>query len=601
MTNRRGSDIPKLVQARRHTRTGVAVATTFVLAGALSAAVPSGASASSARSDAAASVPSGVATSSAKPNGAVRGINRQIHMVGVSHPATLRPAPKGAGRNVHKPLPLLLQHGRPAQTAVAPVAPSAAKPSGAANRAYQVRHNFDGVDAIQNRDTAGFNLEPPDEGLGAGNGYVANFVNVTGRIYHNNGTPAGSPFYLNTFFREPDSSNTSDPRVFYDASTSRWFATILVYNFDNNTGNISESHLDLAVSRHADPTRRWNIYKIDASNPNHAGCPCLADYPILGIDNFNVYISTNEFTGNFQGFNGSQLYAISKSQLVAQQSSVNTVLFQNLAINGAPAYHVQPANTYGSARAEWMMSSLDPNSTSDHRLGVWAVTNRRAVTTGIGSPRLSSTVIRSEGYSFPPIAQTPPGYCSSCGAPTSGLVNTDFDAMQEVQFINGKLVGALNTGVTIAGDTSDRSGIAWFVVRPSLTRGTVGAGTHVARQGYLATQGLYLLYPHINMTPNGAMAVTFSFGGRQTYLTAAYSVAAPGGGFKDIRRAAAGTGPDNGFTGTDQYGPVGRWGDYSNGQIVPGTNRVWLATQYIPNSGTGYSNWGNRIFQLQLS
>ena len=50
----------------------------------------------------------------------------------------------------------------------------------------EVLANFDGVDAIQNAATA-FDLEPPDEGLGAGNGYVVNFVNVTGAIYNTHG------------------------------------------------------------------------------------------------------------------------------------------------------------------------------------------------------------------------------------------------------------------------------------------------------------------------------------------------------------------------------------------------------------------------------
>ena len=83
-------------------------------------------------------------------------------------------------------------------------------------------------------------------------------------------------------------------------------------------------------------------------------------------------------------------------------------------------------------------------------------------------------------------------------------------------------------------------------------------------------------------------------------LSAGYATARPGRDFGPIQLAAAGTGPDNGFTGTAQYGGAGRWGDYSNGEIIPGTNRVWLATQYIPNSGDGNANWGNAIFQLRL-
>ncbi len=588
MTSRR-----HVLRRRQLARTGIAVVATCAVAGALSAAPPSVALARSGTSASA-------LVGSARHDGSGVVSHGTITLKGVTHPAALPMATATGGHKV-RAVPLLLPSTGSPHRVVAPVVPRVSRAAGMASsaRVSRVVQNFAGVDAIQNRAAAGFNLEPPDEGLGAGNGFVANFVNVTGAIYRPGGRMVAGPFYLNTFFREPAATNTSDPRVFYDAGSRRWFATILEYKFNSDFTAITESHIDLAVSRRADPTRGWKVYKIPASNTTHAGCPCLADYPIMGIDKYNVYISTNEFTSDESTFNGAQLYAVSKSQLVAGRTSVNIANFENLSVAGAPAFHVQPANTYGASSAEWMMSSLDPNSTYDHRLAVWALTHRRAVTRG-GTPRLSVRVIQSESYSFPPNAQTPAGYCSSCAAPTSGVIANDWDAMQEVQYINGRLVGALDTGVTIPGDTAERSGVAWFVVRPSLTHSMVDRHTQVGRQGYLAGQGLYLLYPHVNMTPNGSMAMTFGVGGPQTYPSAGYSVAARGSGFHTIRRAAAGTGPDNGFTGTDLYGPVARWGDYSNGQIVPGTNKVWLATQYIPNTGTGYSNWGNRIFELKM-
>ncbi|MGI8702480.1 MAG: hypothetical protein ACR2JU_15000 [Nocardioidaceae bacterium] len=583
----------KSARVRRLSRSGVAVASALVLAGAVSAqAAPSPREA--------AAPASGVSQAADGSSAVTRGT---IHRVGTTNPGQLKA--DGVSGHVRQPLPVLRPNTGVAKLGAAPAVRGAQQIAGVqpADDPGSLLQNFDGIDAIENQAAAGFNLEPPDEGLGAGNGYVANFVNVTGGIYRTDGRMVAGPFYLNRFFGEPDDANTSDPRVFYDTDSKTWFAIILEYGFSDQ-GTISESHIDLAVSRTADPTRRWNLYRIDASNPNHAGCPCLADYPILGINKKNVYISTNEFTGDFSGFNGTQLYAVSKSQLVAGRSSVNRVTFENLSVAGTLAYHVQPANEYGAAKAEWMMSSLDPNNAGDHRLAVWAVTNESSVSSGRGLPTLSVEVIHSESYSQPPVAKTPKGNCSSCnggdGAPTTGKVATDFDAMQETQYINGQLVGALNTGVNVPGDTKERSGVAWFVVHPSLDGATVSSKTHVARQGYVSVQGEYLLYPHINMTPNGAMALTFGLGGPRTFLSAAYSVARNGRSFKIVKLAGAGTAPDNGFTGAEQYGGVARWGDYSNGQIIPGTNKVWLATQYIPNTGTGYTNWGNRIFELRL-
>lgn len=464
--------------------------------------------------------------------------------------------------------------------------------------------DFDGVDAIQNKATAGFDLEPPDEGLGAGNGYVANFVNVTGAIYNMHGGLVQGPFYLNTFFGEPPEANTSDPRVYYDADSGRWYATMLAFGLNSDFTRITESHIDVAASDSGDPTGAWHVYRIDASSPTHRGCPCLGDYPILGVDGINIYISTQEFTSDEQSYNGAQLYILPISELAAGAASVHVATFENLEAGGAPGYRVQFANQQRPSPAEFAMSTLDPTGAGDNRIAVWAVTHRGAVARG-GMPSLSTRVIASEGYFPPEPTQTPPGFCDLCGdadqgEPTTGLVDSGEDTMYETQYVDGQLVGAFATGVNVAGDNGPRAGIGWAVVSPQVKHAMVGPATKVARQGYLASRGLGLLYPHINMTENGSMALAFGLGGPQTFLSAATSVAPPGRGFGPIRVVEAGVTSDNGFTGTDAYGGIGRWGDYSNGQIIPGTNRVWLATQYIPNEGDGNANWGNRIWSLRL-
>ncbi|MFZ2012635.1 MAG: hypothetical protein WAV00_02335 [Nocardioides sp.] len=463
--------------------------------------------------------------------------------------------------------------------------------------------NFDGVDAIQNAATA-FDLEPPDEGLGAGNGYVVNFVNVTGAIYNTHGGMVQGPFYLNPFFGEDPAANTSDPRVYFDANTGHWFATMIEYTFNSDFTAVTESHVDVAASRSSNPTGAWNVYHVDASSPTHGGCPCLGDYPILGMDGRNVYISTQEFTSNLQNYNGAQLYILPESELTAGKPSVHEAAFDNLQAGGTLAFRVQWALEPKTAPAEFALSTLDPTGAGDNRVAVWAVTHRGAVARG-GMPELSSRIVSSEGYFPQPPTQTPPGFCSgnACaegGEPTTGLVDSGPDAMFETQYINGVIVGAMGTGVNVSGDNGPDAGIGWLVVEAAVKNGMVSGSTHVARQGYLASRGLGLLYPHINMTKNGSMAMAFGLGGPNTFLSAATSVATPGHGFRQIRVIQSGVTSDNGFTGTEAQGGVGRWGDYSNGQIVQGTNRVWLATQYIPNEGDGNANWGNRIWAMRL-
>ncbi len=464
-------------------------------------------------------------------------------------------------------------------------------------------NNFDGVDAVQNSvATGGYDLEPPDESIAVGPNYVLNFVNLTGAIYNKQGGVVSGPFPLGLiggggFFNTDLNNIVSDPRAFYDASSHTWFALVWEDDFDSS-GNLGPAFVDLAVNSGNPVTSAWTLYQIDVADATGAGCPCLPDFTILGVDAYNVYLLPNEFQNYGPGFNGSQIYVLAKQQLISGVASPNVIHFGNLNAGGVTPYHLQPANEYTAAPAEYFMNSLDPNNTYDNRLAVWAMTNRDHVAAGV-IPTLSATVISSEAYAMPPNAQTPPGFNIGFNVATSGVVNTDFDALQEVQFVNGKLYGALNTAVNIPGDASSRAGVAWFVVTPSISHGVISAKTKVTKQGYIAAQGLYLMYPHIEAAKNGTMAIVFSFGGPDTYLSAAYVAANAGQSFGAIQTAAAGVTADNGFTMTPGFGGVGRWGDYSAGQLDPSGSRIWFATQYIGGNGDLYANWSNRLFAVK--
>ncbi|MEA2429163.1 MAG: hypothetical protein QOF37_2791, partial [Thermoleophilaceae bacterium] len=262
--------------------------------------------------------------------------------------------------------------------------------------------NFNGVGSRDSADTNfGAEFEPPDQGLCVGNGYVVEMTNSAYTVYRPNGSKVTGPFNVNGPFDEGLIEFTSDPRCHYDPATHTWYAVILFLNaaFDQST-------IDVSVNNTGDPTKIWKTYKIDTTAKNghgHSGCPCFGDQPTLGIDNFNLYVTTNEFSILGPEFNGAQVYAFAKPDLVAEDP-VHFVHFDNLSIGGAPANSIQPALTNGNPGAEFFLSSLDPNGTFDQRVGVWAMGNRSAVARG-GVPTLSSTVISSEAYGIPPSAE----------------------------------------------------------------------------------------------------------------------------------------------------------------------------------------------------
>ena len=455
--------------------------------------------------------------------------------------------------------------------------------------------NFNGTSS---RDSAVTNFnqefEPPDQGLCAGNGFVMDMVNSAYTVYKPNGSVVTGPFNINGPFGEGLTQFTSDPRCYYDPSTNTWFATILFISGGDFGALGDTSHLDIAVNspngptvngRPGDPTNPWVVYQIDTTDPSGNGCPCFGDQPRIGIDSQNLYVSSDEFSINGPQFDGAQIYAISKKDLVALKPTVHFVRFPHLSIGGTVPVAPQPALTAGNSSAEYFMGSLDPNGTFDQRLGVWAMTNTGAVSSG-GKPTLSSQVVTSEAYGLPPNAEQ---------KGTTSLLTSDDDRMQQTQFINGSLWGELDTAITIPGDSAQRAGAAWFRVRPHLTAGKLDSTTKVLQQGYVAVKGRYLIYPALQLAPDGGAAMVGTLSGANLFPSAAFTTLTPGGSaFGPLQIAA---------TGSTNYDPTAtRWGDYSWAVADPSGKSIWLATEYVPPKSSqtpdGLKNWGTRVMNV---
>ncbi len=457
----------------------------------------------------------------------------------------------------------------------------------------RVLRNFDGVSSLDSAVTNfGLEFEPPDQGLCVGNGFVVEPVNSAYTIYRRNGSVVAGPFNVNALFKEGLTEFTSDPRCFFDKPTHTWFAIILFLSAD-----FTEARTDIAVNSSGDPTTPWTVYHLDATDdgthgtPVHVGCPCFGDQPLLGIDGENIYISTNEFSLLGSQFNGAQIYAVSKRDLIKGAAKVHFVQFENLTIAGTIASSVQPAITRSgeerdeedNGEAEYFLQSIDPTG-SDHRIGVWALTHQREVSEG-EIPTLTSVVVDSEAFAVPP---------NAVQLGSTSLLNTGDDRMQQTQFIGGALWGELNTALTLPGDATQLSANAWFKVRPHLKDGEL-TGAAIVKQGYVASAGNFLLYPAIQASPNGSAAMVFTLSGPTHFPSAAYALLSEeGDSFGPIRIAAPGSGP---------YSPVStRWGDYSFATLDPNGEGIWLATEYVPavsrQTVDGLQNWGTRVFEI---
>jgi len=539
--------------------------------------------------------------------------------------------------------------------------------SGKAKSNPEMVRSFAGLNFFQQRFANGgnqFSVEPPDQALCVGNGFVLSSVNDVLRVWDTAGNAKTGAIDLNTFYgyapaiirTGPNAGqrgpSITDPVCLFDADTQRWFHVVLTLDHVGTTAALSgTNHLDIAVSATADPTGAWVVYKLPVQNNGTQGTPnhqcslgfCLGDYPHIGADASGLYLTTNEFSVFGGGFYGAQIYALGKHALASLAASVPVVL-----INTGdpdipfPGFTVWPAQSPGTSYAtenggtEYLMSSLAvfEDSGESNQILVWGLGNTQSLDTATPALSLDIKAVTTIGYGVPPSSNQKAGdtplrscladtatNCFSAIAGATGRANnaiyrldSNDSRMQQVTYANGRLWGALDTGVNVTGDVGangvqvTRAGIAYFVLNP-------GAGK-VVQQGLVALKGNNVTYPAIGVLNNGRGVMAFTLVGNDYFPTAAYVALDAKAGAGDIHVAAAGAGPADGFSG---YRPLTapprpRWGDY--GAAASDGNTIWFASEYIGQTCTyaaylldatcggtrgALGNWGTRITQVTLN
>jgi hypothetical protein len=524
-----------------------------------------------------------------------------------------------------------------------------------------------GLDHFDTRTANGgnqFSNEPPDQGLCAGNGFVLESVNTVLRVFDTAGNPVTGVVDLNTFYGYPAAINRQvsplqfgpdvfDPTCYFDHDVQRWFhvASTLERARPTSQALSGASHIDLAVSLTADPRDGFVIYRIPAEDdgtngtPDHhcalnaAGDPgpCFPDYPHIGANGDAIFITTNEFDFFGPGFHGAEIYAISKRALAQAASSIDIVLLDTAdpsfgiafdGIVGFPGFTVWPAQSPngnddgGRDGTEFLLSSqaVFNDSGVDDRLRLWSVSGTRTIDSASPDLTLAAQTVNVLTYGVPPPSTQKAGSvplrdclasaaCSGrvvAGGPFPNLVEGPLDTndsrMQQVYLANGKLFAALDTAVTVNG--VDGAGIAWFVVNPHSAK--------VQNQGVLALEGVDLNYPAVAVTQSGRGVIAFTAVGPDLFPSAGFAGLDAAHGAGDVQIAAAGLGPQDGFT---EYPPVGgnrpRWGDY--GAAAADGSSIWMASEYIGQTCTFatyfvdstcggtrtlLANWGTRVSKV---
>ena len=529
-----------------------------------------------------------------------------------------------------------------------------------------LKNSFEGLNFFQQRYARGgnqFSLEPPDQGLCVGNGYVVEVTNDVLNIYNASGQSLLTPNYvggaidLNSFFGFPAAvdrtvtpsvygPSPTDPSCVYDAASGRFFLVSLILDVVPSGPNAGEdtgtNWIYLAVSNTSDPTGAWTAYSVDVTNDgthnpdSNNQCPCLGDYPHLGMDANGVYVSTNSYPWSGYGFNGAQGYAFPKAALVALAPSVNIVHFDTWdsveapsdAGGDQPGFTVWPAQAPGGAYntanggTEYFVSSNAADEAThpvggsggtytSNKLVLWTLKNTSALNTNNPlNMKFSNKLVDVGTYTKPPMAMqtgtgTPPTKASPLGAcindsntklntaifgpgakgcwqiifnskPITAELVPHLDSndtrIQQVTYANGSLWTALDTGMAPSGSVVPRAGIEWFMLNPSTAKAT--------NQGYVGAVGMDFIYPAIGVTAAGKGIISFTATGDKVYPSAAYATVDGVNGVTGWAYAKPGAAPNDGFTGYYNFGYFRpRWGDY--GATAVDGNNIWMASEYI--------------------
>lgn len=400
---------------------------------------------------------------------------------------------------------------------------------------------------------------PSDTVIAVGNDYVVQMVNTTGQIYDKAGTIVKT-FDLGTFFACTGGAGTgTDPRVIYDAPSSRFFAA---YECLPAGGD----ETDVAVSDTSDPRGSWSVYDVKDNSTK-----VLQDQEKLGVTNDKVSLSWNDYDATNpdktkQPFTGVETAIINKAELLLGGTITITIFGPD-----KTRFQVVPAHSLSSVNDHFMLWHAE-NDTKVKALIVTGVP-------GVSAVNMSGdTDVNIGTADAPPAAATPAGGDAS--------INTNDGRMLSVTWQNNQMWGAFNVKCTPPGDSTTRACIRYVqVATPGF-----GLGTNFN----LGMNGGDIYFGSVGLDAGDDLFSSFT-ASSSTLFPTAVAIGVPGGAFPPVLTG------DFYYSGVQAPVVGNRWGDYFNVARDPvNPTDVWTVAQ-----AAGFTNppggWGTGIGRFTLS
>ena len=430
----------------------------------------------------------------------------------------------------------------------------------------------------------------PADGNGAiGPKHFMEFINGTVAIYNKtNGVSVQRKTNLKFWsdaglIISPDSA-LSDPRVVYDPTVQRWFATQINLNSGATDPSLEANDFLLAVSTTSDPTSPWKGIAFQ-SDPDNG---YFADFPTLGIDANAVYISGDFYHGEDSPI-GPGLVSIPKSDLlITTPTAVNRTWFgvMDYAQRGDV---LQPALCFDGTSSGNVLAVIDIGSDSTPFSNVVSFAVQNAGSTN--ATLTTSSFLNVPSYVVP--------FNSDLGVPsftpvqpdgTSYLSGNDARLAANVYGVNGALYAVHSTEV------NGHMAIRWYRVNAT-TRTLMEAGT-------ITDSNLDLFYPSIAVNGSGTIVIGCNGSGLSTFISSFAIVGQTVNGTTIFGSPTLLQSGVISYHGDDEFlaelldEPLSsRWGDYSATSVDPTDPTHFWTIQMCPTEGTE-DVWSTQITEI---
>ena len=440
-----------------------------------------------------------------------------------------------------------------------------------------------------------YNIEtqalPPDCDGTIGPNEFVEFINDQFAVYDKT---TGSNTYridAGTFWSQAGISPAaySDPRIIYDPSSQRWFATMVDLNPNAADPTTQNNNFLLAVSVSSDPAGNWQAVRFRASPSSVA----FADFPTLGVDANAVYISGDFFHGETNPL-GAGLVSIPKADLLLPTPVITNRTWFGIADYSVRGQVYQPVMCLDGTSSGNVVAvgNIGMDIIQYSNLFCFAVQNA-------GGP--GATLTAPVNLTVPPY-QVP--YNADFDAPlftptqsdgTSALEGNDARISARVFAVAGVIYAVHNT------ELNNRMAIRWYRISAT-TRALLEVGT-------LADNTQDLFFPAIAANASGTVVIGYNACGPGTnnLTVSCYAVAGQTSGgvttFGTPLLLQAGV---NDYHGDDEtlldpflgLPPYSRWGDYNSIANDPSDpSRFWTMIMY-PSDGATQDVYSTQITEL---